>query len=46
MINPPEMPFNDEAYIASRCATVLAQKTKRETSDASQNEIGQLLGQF
>jgi len=28
MINPPEMPFNDEAHIASRCATVLAQKNE------------------
>jgi len=39
MINSPELPVNDEArneaYCKHRCATLLAQKTKRETSDAS-----------
>jgi len=33
MINPPELPINDEArneaHIASICVTVLTQKTKR-----------------
>jgi len=37
--NPPELPIDDEArkeaHTASTCATVLAQKTKRETSDVS-----------
>jgi len=41
MINSPEMPITDEArndtHCKHRCATVLAQKTKQETSDASQN---------
>jgi len=45
MINPRELPVDDEARDEAHCkhrwATVLAQKTKRETSDASYNQLNQ-----